>query len=46
MNTVKVYSPATIGNIGPGFDILGLASLRMIEGAVRHILQRLEELEK
>ena len=25
MNTVKVYSPATIGNIGPGFDVLGLA---------------------
>ena len=23
--TVKVFSPATIGNIGPGFDVLGLA---------------------
>ena len=22
---VKVFSPATIGNIGPGFDVLGLA---------------------
>lgn len=25
MNTIKVFSPATIGNIGPGFDVLGLA---------------------
>ncbi|PIN85858.1 homoserine kinase [Candidatus Woesearchaeota archaeon CG10_big_fil_rev_8_21_14_0_10_44_13] len=25
MNSVKVFSPATIGNIGPGFDVLGLA---------------------
>tara|TARA_B100000945_G_scaffold312299_1_gene306682 strand:+ start:98 stop:1030 length:933 start_codon:yes stop_codon:yes gene_type:complete len=25
MKTVKVFSPATIGNIGPGFDVLGLA---------------------
>lgn len=25
MNWIKVYSPATIGNIGPGFDVLGLA---------------------
>ena len=23
--TIKVFSPATIGNIGPGFDVLGLA---------------------
>ena len=23
--TVKVFSPATIGNIGPGVDVLGLA---------------------
>ena len=23
--TVKVFSPATIGNIGPGFDVLVLA---------------------
>ena len=22
---IKVFSPATIGNIGPGFDVLGLA---------------------
>ncbi len=22
---VKVFAPATIGNIGPGFDVLGLA---------------------
>ena len=25
MKTIKVFSPATIGNIGPGFDVLGLA---------------------
>ena len=25
MNAVKVFAPATIGNIGPGFDTLGLA---------------------
>lgn len=25
MNWIKVFSPATIGNIGPGFDVLGLA---------------------
>ena len=25
MNTIKVFAPATIGNIGPGFDVLGLA---------------------
>ena len=25
MKTVKVFAPATIGNIGPGFDTLGLA---------------------
>jgi len=25
MNSVKVFSPASIGNIGPGFDVLGLA---------------------
>ena len=25
MKAVKVFSPATIGNIGPGFDVLGLA---------------------
>ena len=25
MSSVKVFSPATIGNIGPGFDVLGLA---------------------
>ena len=25
MNVVKVFAPATIGNIGPGFDTLGLA---------------------
>jgi len=25
MNTVKVYSPATIANLGSGFDLLGLA---------------------
>ena len=25
MEWVKVFSPATIGNIGPGFDVLGLA---------------------
>ncbi len=25
METIKVFSPATIGNIGPGFDVLGLA---------------------
>ena len=25
IKTVKVFSPATIGNIGPGFDVLGLA---------------------
>ena len=24
-SSVKVFSPATIGNIGPGFDVLGLA---------------------
>lgn len=24
-NTVKVFAPATIGNIGPGFDVLGMA---------------------
>ena len=25
MNSVKIYVPATIGNVGPGFDVLGLA---------------------
>ena len=25
MKNVKVFAPATIGNIGPGFDVLGLA---------------------
>ena len=25
MNKVKIFAPATIGNIGPGFDVLGLA---------------------
>ena len=25
MSSVKVFAPATIGNIGPGFDVLGLA---------------------
>ena len=25
MEWIKVFSPATIGNIGPGFDVLGLA---------------------
>lgn len=25
MENVKVFAPATIGNIGPGFDVLGLA---------------------
>lgn len=25
MDKVKVFAPATIGNIGPGFDVLGLA---------------------
>jgi len=25
LNSVKVFAPATIGNIGPGFDVLGLA---------------------
>jgi homoserine kinase len=25
MKWIKVFSPATIGNIGPGFDVLGLA---------------------
>ena len=25
MDEVKVYAPASIGNIGPGFDVLGLA---------------------
>ncbi len=25
MNSVKLYVPATIGNVGPGFDVLGLA---------------------
>ena len=25
MKSVKVFTPATIGNIGPGFDVLGLA---------------------
>ena len=25
MSKVKVFVPATIGNIGPGFDVLGLA---------------------
>jgi homoserine kinase len=25
MTWIKVFSPATIGNIGPGFDVLGLA---------------------
>jgi homoserine kinase len=25
MQQVKVYAPATIGNIGPGFDVLGMA---------------------
>ena len=25
LRSIKVFSPATIGNIGPGFDVLGLA---------------------
>ena len=25
MDWIKVFAPATIGNIGPGFDVLGLA---------------------
>ncbi|MBN1918719.1 MAG: homoserine kinase [Verrucomicrobia bacterium] len=25
MDSIKVFAPATIGNIGPGFDVLGLA---------------------
>jgi len=25
MDAIKVFAPATIGNIGPGFDVLGLA---------------------
>ncbi len=25
MNAVRVFAPATIGNIGPGFDLLGMA---------------------
>ncbi|OQW95973.1 MAG: homoserine kinase [Verrucomicrobia bacterium A1] len=25
MNWIQVFSPATIGNIGPGFDVLGMA---------------------
>jgi len=25
MQQVRVYAPATIGNVGPGFDVLGLA---------------------
>lgn len=25
MSKVKLYTPATIGNVGPGFDVLGLA---------------------
>ena len=25
MNSIKVFAPDTIGNIGPGFDVLGLA---------------------
>jgi homoserine kinase len=25
MNGVKVFAPATVGNVGPGFDVLGLA---------------------
>ena len=34
MDTVAVIAPATIGNIGPGFDVLGLA--------VKHLGDRLE----
>src|SRR3972149_5959896 len=25
MDSIRVFAPATIGNIGPGFDVLGLA---------------------
>ena len=25
MKVVRVFAPATIGNIGPGFDVLGMA---------------------
>jgi homoserine kinase len=25
MEKIRVFAPATIGNIGPGFDVLGLA---------------------
>jgi len=25
MSWIKVFAPASIGNIGPGFDVLGLA---------------------
>ena len=29
MEWIKVFAPATIGNIGPGFDVLGLAVQQM-----------------
>lgn len=29
MKWIKVFSPATIGNLGPGFDVLGLAVKRL-----------------
>ncbi|MEY3903513.1 MAG: hypothetical protein RL189_2819, partial [Pseudomonadota bacterium] len=40
MNEAKVFVPATIGNIGPGFDVLGMAldsfgdeiSLQIVKG--------------
>ena len=25
MNWVKIFAPATVANIGPGFDVLGMA---------------------
>ncbi|ADR22840.1 homoserine kinase [Marivirga tractuosa] len=33
MNKIKVFAPATIANVGPGYDILGLA----LEGVGEHL---------
>ncbi len=34
MNKIKIFSPATIANVGPGFDVMGFA----LEGVGEHII--------
>ena len=39
MKAIKVFSPATIGNIGPGFDVLGLAVRNLGDVVEAHPLE-------